>query len=71
MNLLRQVVFVVAALLMGGGYLASQSAYFAGPDKAAEYAQRVASPAVQVVALALLVVCVVSAFVPQGEEGAD
>lgn len=70
MSLLRTVAFILATVLMASGYIASLAAFFAGPERAADYAQRIASPAVQGVALVILLACVVFAALPQKEEDA-
>lgn len=70
MNLLRVSVFAASALLLAGGYLASQVAFFAGLDPqnaqaTADYAKAIDTPAVSAVALGILVACVVFASVRQ------
>lgn len=76
MTLIRTVLFFAAALLLGGGYLASQVAFFSSmyPQTAnatVEYAAKIDVPQVKIIALILLIACVVLAFVPIKEEAAD
>lgn len=62
--------YCISALAIGGlavGYAASQYAYFSG--RAADYAAVVDQPAVRYVALALLLACIVLAFIP--DQGGD
>jgi hypothetical protein len=58
-------VFGAAALLLAGGYFASQVAFFNG--SAARYSQSIDSPAVQGLAMLILVACVAFAAMPQKE----
>jgi hypothetical protein len=67
-NLFRATVFGSAALLLGGGYLASQWAFLNGTTE--QYAKAIDTPQVAVMALALLLACVVLACLRQ-EEGAE
>jgi hypothetical protein len=64
-NLVRVAVFGAAALLMAGGYFASQAAFING--RAAEYAKSIDTPQIQLIALLLFVGCVVLACLPQQE----
>lgn len=61
--------YCISALAIGGlavGYGASQYAYFTG--RAADYALAVDQPGVRYAALALLVICMVLAFIPESGE---
>jgi hypothetical protein len=62
-NLLRATVFASAVLLLGGGYLASQRAFFSGTTE--QYAKAIDSPQVALLALAILITCVVLASMRQ------
>jgi hypothetical protein len=62
-NLFRATVFASAALLLGGGYLASQRAFFSGTTE--QYAAAVDTGAVAWLALAILISCVVLAAIKQ------
>lgn len=66
MNILRTVVQIAALLLLGGGYFASQWAYWEGDPRA--YARAVDVPSIQMLALALLVACIVLALAPHPSE---
>ncbi len=75
MSLVRTVTFFAATALLGGGHLASQAAFLKSLDHAsagatAEYAARIDSASVSLLALAILVVCVLSAFVGSKPEDA-
>ncbi len=67
MKTLRTAVASITLILMTGGYAASQVAYLQGFDQASAYSARVDSPAVAYVALILLLLIVVSGFIPDGE----
>lgn len=69
MPLVRTSAFIAALLLLGGGYAASQIAFFA--QTPADYAARVDTPAVKGLALVLLAVCIGSAIAPGKEEDSD
>jgi hypothetical protein len=74
-NLVRVAVFAAAALLLAGGYLASQAAFLASLDPqarsaTADYAKAIDSPAVKLIALAIFLACVVFTALPQKEEQA-
>lgn len=64
MNVLRTTVVGIAALLLAGGYMFSQYAYFFGDP--AKYVQSLDASLVPVLSLALLVGCVALAFVRDG-----
>ena len=65
MNLVRMAAFGAAAVLLGGGYLASQFAAFNGT--AAQYAQSVDQPMIKYVSLVILLLCVALAAMRQEE----
>ncbi len=72
MNLVRAAVFASSALLLAGGYLASQAAFLSSLDPqsaqaTADYAKSIDTPIIKVVAMAIFVACVVLAFMPQEE----
>lgn len=62
MKTVRSALALVICLLLALGYAASQWAFFHG--QAADYAKRVDTPPVRLLALALLIGCVVLTFVP-------
>ena len=68
MKLARWVLSVVAALLLSGGFLASQ--WFAYQGRASEYAARVDQPSMVYLSLLLLVAALVLGFLPD-REGED
>lgn len=73
MNLVRAAVFGVACLLLGGGYLASQSAYLnslspGARDATAKYAATVDTDVVRWLALAIFLSCVALAAMRQEAE---
>ena len=73
MNLVRASVFACAALLLGGGYLASQTAYLASlqpesRDATSKYTEAVDGSPIKVLALLILIACVVFASMPQQEK---
>ncbi len=73
MNLVRASVFASAALLLGGGYLASQTAYLSSlqpetRDATSKYVEAVEESPIKVLALLVLVACIVFASLPQKEE---
>ena len=63
MNLLRATVFASAALLLGGGYFASQRAFYSGTTE--PYSRAVDTAPVALLSLAILVACVVLAALRQ------
>lgn len=67
MNLLtlRQGLLAIIILVLGMGYAASQWFYFQG--RAAEYARVVDVPSIRTLALILLLMFVVFAFIPVRE----
>jgi hypothetical protein len=65
-NLLRATVIASATLLLGGGYLASQSAFFKGTT--GPYADAIDTPIVALFSLGIFLVCAVLACMPQKEE---
>jgi hypothetical protein len=65
MRKLRVLISVAVLVLLPLGYAASQ--YMALGGSAEEYARRIDCPPVQWLALALLVVCVVLAFIRDEE----
>jgi hypothetical protein len=67
MKTIRLVISVIAAAFLVLGYAASQNAALTGA--AQEYAAKIDCPPVQWFALALLVLCVVFAFI--GDKEAD
>jgi hypothetical protein len=72
---LRAVVVAVAAVLLGGGYLASQWAHLASlspesRDATAKYVAALDSSLVPYLALLVLAACVAFAAAPQEAEGA-
>ena len=72
MNLVRVAVFAAAALLLAGGYLASQAAFLASLDPGArgataDYAKAIDSPAIKLIALVIFLACIVFAALPQKE----
>jgi len=72
-NLVRASVFASAALLLGGGYFASQSAYLASlrpetVDATKKYVEAVDGSPVKYLALVVLVACALCACLPQEEE---
>lgn len=66
MKTARTLVGTVAILLLGGGYFASQYAYFAGDP--ASYIRALDSSSVPILALLLLLATVIMAIVPEREE---
>jgi hypothetical protein len=71
-NLVRASVFASAALLLGGGYFASQRAYFdslrpESRDATRNYVASIDASPVWVLALLILVACVVFVSLPQKE----
>lgn len=66
MRLIRTVAALTAFLVVGGGYLASQSAFLSG--QTAEYTQRIEASPLPLLSLVLLAVVVILAFVPAKEE---
>ena len=69
MALIRTVCFFAAALLLGGGYLASQSAFLAYTT--AEFSEKTDVPQIRALSLAILVSCVVFAFIRERQGGDD
>ena len=65
MKLVRVAVFGAAALLLAGGYFASQVAFF--NESAPRYSESIDSPAIKGLALLILVACVALAAMPQKE----
>jgi hypothetical protein len=66
MKLLRLVLSVVSALILGGGFLLSLS--FALDGRASEYAARVDQPAIVQLSLLILVAAIVLAFIPDRDD---
>lgn len=66
MKTARTLVGTVAILLMGGGYFASQYAYFAGDPGA--YIRALDKSSVPILSLLLLLATIALAFVPDREE---
>ena len=66
MKLARMVLVLVASLLLGGGFVASQMASLNGDSLA--YVQRMDSAPIRYLALLLLVSAVGLSFVPEREE---
>lgn len=65
MNLVRFGLTLFAALLLGGGYAASQYAYFNG--RAAEFAAQMDQPAIRWLATLLLIAAIALVFVKDKE----
>lgn len=66
LGLIRIVFVIAAAALLLGGYAASQWAFFAG--QAGDYATKVDSPTVSLLATVLLVGALALRFWPREEE---
>lgn len=76
MSLARNLTFLVATILLAGGYLASQKAYFDAQDPrfataTAEYTERIDSPSVKVLAMLIVLACIVFAFTNERAEGSE
>ncbi len=69
MELLRLATFGATALLCTGGYLASVFAYFQGST--ARYTAAVESSSVPFLALGLLIITMVLAFIPRSAESEE
>ena len=69
MRLIRAIVIVAATLLLAGGYVSSQMAFVASRHQ--EYAAKMDSPAIRIVALLILIACIVLVIVRDPAEGAD
>lgn len=69
MKTVRTAVALAATLLMGGGYLASQSAYFVGDP--AQYTRALDQSGVPLLSLVLLLSLVGLAIVPDKEAPGD
>lgn len=66
MTTLRTALTVAALCLLGGGYAASQLAFFNG--RTGEYARSVDTPALKWLSLFLLISAVLLAFFPERED---
>ncbi|HRF60088.1 MAG TPA: hypothetical protein PLH94_09275 [Fimbriimonadaceae bacterium] len=62
MNAIRIAVMAAATLLVGGGYAASQVAYFRG--MAPQYAKAIDTPSVAMIAALILVGSIALAWIP-------
>ncbi len=69
MNLLRLATALVGVALLGGGYLMSLGHFFGGTT--AQYTQNLDSSPLRWLCLALLVLAVVLAFLPDKDEAED
>ncbi len=65
MNTIRTALGAIIMAVLGLGYAASQRAYFAG--EAPQYAEKVDTPAVRMLAMVALLVVIALAFVPRRE----
>lgn len=65
MKLIRSLVFWVSSLIMGGGYLLSQQAFFEGTTQS--YSAFIDQSVLPVLTLGLLVAIVIFAFIPEKE----
>lgn len=65
MNLARTATGIALLMLLGGGYLASQYAYFFGD--AAGYAAQVDTPPIQLLSLVLFILVIVLCCVREPE----
>jgi uncharacterized membrane protein YdjX (TVP38/TMEM64 family) len=66
MRLIRTVTALIAFLVVGGGYLASQSSFLSG--QSAEYTQRIESSPLPLLSLVLFLAIIILAFLPAKEE---
>ena len=67
MRTVRMAAGAAGALLLAGGYFASQFAYFFGDRRA--YARALDASSVPMVALGLLAAAIVLCLLPEGPEG--
>lgn len=68
MNLARLCVAAAGILLAGGGYFASQAAFFGGTT--AQYTQSLDASPLPILSLVLLLAAIALAFVPDKEDKA-
>ncbi len=69
MKLARMLLVLVASLLLGGGFVASQLASLRGDSYS--YAQRMDAAPIRYLALALLIAAVALSFVPEKEDPSE
>jgi len=69
MKLIRTIVFTVSLVLLGAGYAASQVAFGNGTFQ--DYAAKVDSAPVRLIALLLLALCLVFPFIGKPSEAAE